>query len=300
MPGRGQTTEADRQLIGEVRTVTGRALTASQLKRWRAAGLLPSPKRLAAGRGAGRRSTHYPEGTAALAVAVAEVVIDRRTPLRHAAAAVFRRGFDLSEQTVKAAYTAILDDFEAPVRNAAGNRADAADNLGLQMVRRAKRSTLGQTYIARGGTYGARRNSQLADALTAGTAGLFAGTPPSEEAAESIKMIYGAPQLEPQDIAHTLNVGNTTNLQNTLHKSTVASLSQAREVLNETMALFGRVHEAQTQTGEMALFPGIGDLTLMGEVERSVAILVIATAIDLNPAYMESHNQLVESAQSLP
>lgn len=292
-------TEADRVLLSAL-AARGHKVTPSQLKRWRAAGLLPTPERVAGGRGQGRRSTAYPEGTVARAAAVAEIVIDGRVPLRHAATVLFLRGFEVPEKTLKVSYVNFLNEMSAFVGAADGDPRDAADRAAQKMRRRAKRSLLGQTLIARGGTYGARQGSQLDDALVAGTAALFMGVDPSSEAAEAIAQIHGSPQSEQQDVFLALKLASVDNLRQTLQDSTLDSLTAARKTYAELINVFAKVHAAQEDAGQILLAPGIRDLSKIDDVSKAVAILVVASMIKQNSTFLDMLKQLRKSAEILP
>ena len=294
----GVMTEADRGLLSALAD-QGHEVTPSQLKRWRAAGLLPTPERVAGGRGQGRRSTAYPEGTVARAAAVADIVIHGRVPLRRAATVLFLRGFDVPEDTLKVSFTKLLDELSAFVDGADGDPRDAADRVGQQMRRRSKRSLLGQTLIARDGTYGARQGSQLDDALTAGAAALFTGVEPSSEAAEAIAQIHGAPQSEQQDVLVALKLANVNTLQQTLQNSTIHTLTAARKSLKEMIDLLARVHAPQEDAGQVLLAPGIEDLSKIDDVSKAVTILVVASMIEQNSTFLDELKHLLNLAEML-
>jgi hypothetical protein len=101
-------TEADARLLAEL-TSLGVSVTARQLKRWRAAGLLPIPIQVSAGRGHGRRSVTYPAATAELVVAVADMLQDGWL-LRYLAFGLFARGYEVSEAALKRSYRAVIHD----------------------------------------------------------------------------------------------------------------------------------------------------------------------------------------------
>ena len=292
-------TEADRGLLSAL-AARGHQVTPSQLKRWRAAGLLPTPERVAGGRGQGRRSTAYPAGTVARAAAVAEIVIDGSVRLRHAATVLFLRGFEVPEKTLTVSYAKFLGELSAFVGGADGDPRDAADRVAQKMRRRAKRSLLGQTLIARGGTYGARQGSQLDDALVAETAALFTGAEPSSEAAEAIAQIRGSPQSEHEDVLLALKLANVDNLQQTLLNSTLDSLTEARKTYAELIDLFAKGHAAQEDAGQILLAPGIRDLSKIDDVSKAVAILVVASMIKQNSTFLDMFKQLRKSAEILP
>jgi len=292
-------TQADsalRAALGE----RGVTVTDTQLKRWRHAGLLPSPIRVAAGRGQGRRSTHYPPGTVDLAAAVAKVVIDDRVSLRHAPAVLFARGFAVAEKTLKVSYATILGELAAVVDRVDGDPRDAVDKVAQQARRRAKRSLLGRTLISRDGTYGGRQNSQLDDALAAGYAAVFTGVEPSADAAKAINRIYGSPQSEENDPFRAAAVISVARLQDTLHHSTFDSLVTARQIFGETLDLFARVHSAQDQAGQLHLAPGIEDPSIMDDVTKATAVLLMASTIEHDPTYVQQHQQQMKSAETLP
>ena len=71
--GPGALTRANRDLIEEL-AQRGVVVSATQLKRWRNAHLIPSPVQQSAGRGRGRQSVSYPVGAVERTLAVARVM----------------------------------------------------------------------------------------------------------------------------------------------------------------------------------------------------------------------------------
>ncbi len=100
-------TEVDRVLLAEVAAL-GRHVTWRQLKRWRGERLVPSPVRPGAGRGKGRPSLRYPEGTARVVAKVAEV-LGAGFSFGEAALALFLAGLPVREDLVRRALLKALD-----------------------------------------------------------------------------------------------------------------------------------------------------------------------------------------------
>jgi len=83
-------TQADRGLLSAL-VDRGHRATPSQLKRWRAAGLLAPPLQRSAGRGKGRLSESYPPEAVEQAASIIEL-LGHSVPLEHMAVAMVVRG----------------------------------------------------------------------------------------------------------------------------------------------------------------------------------------------------------------
>ncbi len=100
-------TAADRALLREVEAL-GQTVTRRQLKRWRQERLVPPPEQPGAGRGKGRPSLHYPQGTAQVVAKVAQVVGDGYS-FHEAALALFLADLPVPEGLVRQALLDALD-----------------------------------------------------------------------------------------------------------------------------------------------------------------------------------------------
>ncbi len=100
-------TAADRALLREVEAL-GQTVTRRQLKRWRQERLVPPPEQPGAGRGKGRPSLHYPQGTAQVVAKVAQVVGDGYS-FHEAALALFLADLPVPEDLVRQALLDALD-----------------------------------------------------------------------------------------------------------------------------------------------------------------------------------------------
>src|SRR5580658_1961640 len=98
---RGRPSHADVTLITEL-AAHGLTVSAAQLERWRAAGLLPKPERRWLGRGAGSTSA-YPPGAFRIAAQLSAVTGQGYT-LHHAALALFVGGHHVDEAPLRAAF----------------------------------------------------------------------------------------------------------------------------------------------------------------------------------------------------
>lgn len=279
--------QADRQLIDAL-AQRGVEVSPSQLKRWRAAGLLPTPQRTARGRGRGRTSDSYPAGTADRAAAVAELVA-RRTPLREVALHLFVRGYDVEGPVVAAAYQELLQW----LRGLTSSAEDPADAMAQALRPRAKRHPLGRKWIRRAGTYGARRGSVVEDALVALTTLVLTDDEPSGEAMKALSLAAGA--TDPEPFANAVAEFSIAGLETALKGATSDDLAQAREIYFRSMDLIEQLAYLQAVTGAEILPYGLTDQPTSNEFNDIIGVLAIVEKLDGRSDYEAQLNE-VEAA----
>lgn len=280
-------TEAQKgtQADGELRAALGErgvTVTATQLKRWRRAGLLPSPIRVAAGRGQGRRSTHYPPGTVDHAAAVATVVTTMRVPLDHAAAVLFWGGVDVPFDQIIASYKNIFDRIESELA-AEPIREDAADKVAQKIIRRAPRTTIGPSYIARNNVHGARQTSTFGTAIAAAASALFADGSVDQIAADAITQIADAPPVNADALDRQLQKLNVASLRSRVDLLTLKMLVHTRNMVADTEATpTQHPHDAATTTAVAPLLHQAESVDYLGSAMGLLAITLIqAELIDV-------------------
>jgi len=130
-------TAADRAVLNDVEAL-GQTVTPRQLKRWRQALLVPSPERPGAGRGHGRPSLRYPDGTTQVVAQVAGV-LQAGYSLHDAALALFLAELTVPEDLVRRALLEALDIApEVQSETHPDRRIDLVSELGPIAKRRAK------------------------------------------------------------------------------------------------------------------------------------------------------------------
>lgn len=267
-------TQADSELRAAL-SKRGVTVTATQLKRWRQAGLIPSPIRVAAGRGQGRRSTHYPPGTVDLAAAVATVVTTMRMPLDHAAAILFWGGVDVPFDRIITAYKNIFDRIELELAGKS-DRKDAADKIAQNMIRRAPRTKIGPSYIARNNVHGARQTSAFGTAITAAASALFADGSVDQIAADAITQIAGAPPVNADALDRQLQLLNVTSLRSRLDLLTLEMLIHTRNMVADKEATATQPpQDAATATAVAPLLRQAESVDYLGSAMGNLAITLI-------------------------
>ena len=125
---------ADRDLI-DCAAKRGVALTATQLERWRHAGVFPRASREYGGTRGGRSS--YPSWAIDQAVEVAELTGRGRTPLTNVALTLFVRERWVSEDALRAALHRMLDHqlFKITTGASPDNPLDIAERFASEMDR---------------------------------------------------------------------------------------------------------------------------------------------------------------------
>ncbi len=222
-------TPADRDLRCRL-SERGVAAGARQFKRWREAHLLATPVRRAGGRGKGRASVGYPPEAVRQAVVISES-LQAGLPLRYVALILFYRDVPVSEEALRRAYDAVLDDLEAMLPPEE-DRADATDKLAQTLRRRAKRSPLARRWIARSGSYGARAASPVEDTLTVLTGRMFGGDDSSEQAEIAATEVLGVPHHVAPEFQEVL--------------AGLLSLSELRQVAQSRPTRNCRQHDTRT------------------------------------------------------
>ncbi len=282
-------TDADRQLTDQL-AARGYEVTPDQLKRWRAAGLLPGPIQRSQGRGAGRRSVGYPEGAVERAEAIAGL-LRQRVPLRYIAVVLFARGFPVDEERLTVAYAQFLDDVET-LASGEHDRTDGADRLAQHLRRRAKRIPLGRRWIARGNTYGARRGSALETALVTLTTTLFADECPNEQASAAVSQIVGAPADTADDIAARLQLMTLPALRETLLELAPGELVRARDLLTRSVSVAAHLQHLTVSITGTTIAEGLCDRELVDELGDALGILAMAAVLSGVSGYEQALEQL--------
>lgn len=173
--------QADRDLIAKAALV-GVKISARQLKRWRAAGLLPSPARKGLGRGLGSRSL-YPPGALDRAIALARLPRRARTP-GAATLSLFALGAPVDEAGLRQAHSQWMAGMEARLLRGARSRDqfDLAEEAAKRMLGPFVRTRLGRQYLGRLRHRDAPSRVVLLSALTAITSLMVSGRPSSAAA----------------------------------------------------------------------------------------------------------------------
>jgi len=221
-------TQADRGLLGALAD-RGHQATPSQLKRWRAAGLLAPPLQRGAGRGKGRPSESYPPEAVEQAASIIEL-LGHSVPLKQMAVAMLVRGAPVTEKAVRESF---LDILAEPPSNADDDElADRADQLSTDLQRRARRNPLLHHWSVRARGHGESGRLVLSDMLSALTQLIVTGTFPSPEAETATSHILG---LEPDQTVELFRVMNNLSpevLRATASDVTLTELSSARQTLS--------------------------------------------------------------------
>ncbi len=273
-------TAADRDLQRQLREL-GLTAGARQFKRWREAHLLATPVRRAGGRGKGRASVGYPPEAVRQAVVNSES-LQAGLPLRYIALILFYRDMPVSEEALRRAYNAVLDDLEAMLPPDE-DRADATDKLAQTLRRRAKRSPLARRWIARSSSYGARAASPVEDTLTLLTGRMFGGDDASEQTESAATEVLGVPHhLAPEFHEVLANLLSLSELRQVARSATYTQLQTARRTHKRMLALADALSQMQAVTGH-PIASGLADATLPGELENAVAVLAVAAQLRRQP-----------------
>lgn len=273
-------TEADRSLIADVADL-GYRVTATQLKRWRAAGLLPTPSRRARGRGRGRTSDAYSTGTSERVVLIAELVA-HKTPLREVPLHLFIRGFHVEEDGLLGAYRELLDWIRSWIF-ADEDPEDAADRVAQHLRRHSKRHPFGRAWIVRTGTYGARRSSTVEDAWVAVITLFLAEGSPSAEAINALGIVTG--ETEPEELSAAIAHRSLNTLQEALNTFSGKDLHKARTLFDRTKSDGQRMQQVQEHSGSFELASGLADGETLGELGDILGVLLIAHKVRSDPGY---------------
>lgn len=172
---------ADQELMARA-ALAGGGVTPRQLKRWRLAGLVPSPTRKGLGRGRGSCSS-YPPGTLERVVALAKL------PRRSRAAApatlsLFALGFPVDEVILRRAHAEWTARTLEKVARAAQSRdpLSLAEAAAKSLLRPFARTGPGRQYLRRLRGRAESPRSVLLSAMTALTSVVISGVPSSSEA----------------------------------------------------------------------------------------------------------------------
>lgn len=287
-------TAADAELIADL-AQQGVEVTPSQLKRWRAAKLLPTPRRTARGRGPGRTSDSYPPGTTPWARAIAEIV-GSGTRLTLVPVALFVRGFDIEDaDQLRRSYQVLLDELALPV-DEGEEPEDAADHVAQHLLRRTKRHPMGRAWRQRSGHSGARHDSPLLDTLAGLTALFFTDTTPTHDAASAMAQAFGA--SENLEVVSQLGKFNVAVLRAFIQDAALDDLLKARHFYSEFLSLAARLQHMSAKIGRPVLGIDFFDVELVKDWEGP-AIAILATGIALaNEPGMESRIAEIETAVS--
>ncbi len=184
---------ADQELISGAKQA-GALVSQRQLKRWRAAGLLPSPTRRGLGRGRGSRSV-YPPGTLERVLALARLPRRARTP-GAAVLSLFALGYEVEEAALRRAHSDWVMQTEERLRQGAGSAdpLDMAEAAAMRMLGPFLRTRLGRQYLRRLRHRGEPPRDVLVSAMTGLTSLVVSGEPSSSEAIREYLDAAGAPQ----------------------------------------------------------------------------------------------------------
>lgn len=227
-------TQADRALI-EHAAQHGVGVTPGQLKRWRTAGLLPTPARTAHGRGQGRTSDAYPPDAFTLVVPIARLVAEGN-PLREVALWLYLSNAPVNVSVVRRSFTECVQWVCDRVDTTTDE--DAADHLAQRILPELHRRLLGRMMIAKAGTYGARQGS-LGEALAAMMGQQFGPDSATQEGLEVVASLTGL--TDPDDIAALVGALSSTTLN--MLSQTLDNLSDddLRDACDRCCALGGHL-----------------------------------------------------------
>jgi len=258
----------------------GSQVTASQLKRWRAARLLPTPRRTARGRGRGRTSDSYPEGTADRAAVIAQLVAEG-TPLKQVALRLFVRGYDLDHDVIVTAVQPLLDG----LRSVAVGQEDPADAVAQKIRPRVTNHAFGKAWIARAGTHGARRGSTVEDALVALSTLLLSEDEPSDNAIDALGIVTGA--TDPSELAGAISELSLSRIENALSQADGDDLRNALRLHRLLLSILAEVGEFQRVTGTHELPAGLTDLQADPDLFDIIGVLTMLTKLHGDANYEE-------------
>jgi len=276
---RGLPTQADGQLLGAL-TQRGFQISATQLKGWRAAGLLPTPQRTARGRGRGRTSDAYPTGTVDRASVIAELVA-KRVPLSEVHLRLFARGHEVEEELIVSSYWKLLDW----LRGLADESEGGSDALAQAMRQRAKRNAFGRRWIRRAGTYGARRGSVVENALVALTTLFFDDDDyePSVEAKAALGIVAGTSDAE--SLVNTISKLNLDGLEMSLEYASGDHFRQARDIYLRSRDVVKELALLQPVEGMETIPPELTDKEMENEFGDIIGMLAMCGILDERPEY---------------
>lgn len=185
--------QADQELISGAKQA-GALVSPRQLKRWRAAGLLPSPTRRGLGRGRGSRSA-YPPGTLERVLALARLPRRARSP-GAAVLSLFSLGYEVEEAALRRAHSEWVTQTEERLRQGAGSAdpLDMAEVAAMRMLGPFLRTRLGRQYLRRLRHRGEPPRDVLVSAMTGLTSLVVSGEPSSSEAIREYLDAAGTPQ----------------------------------------------------------------------------------------------------------
>lgn len=238
-------TRADRQLLDDLAR-RGVYVTARQLRRWRAAGVLAPPIRVAGGRGHGRVSVAYPPEAIEQATAIAELVA-RGVTLDQMPIALFLRGVPVAETALRGALLGSLTTGPAPDPMSGDEDgeegedeeewADRADAMAQHLRRRARRHPVGRHWSARSRGHGERPGPVLQDLLTALTTPTIAELPPSDAARSTTAHVLGLSPDETDAFISTLSRLSITRLRHVAQTTTPVELAGAQTYLRSALKM---------------------------------------------------------------
>lgn len=252
-------------------------------------GLLPTPTRTARGRGRGRTSDSYPEGTADRAACIAELVTVG-IPLRDIALHLFVRGHDVDIDVLVRACRVQLQS----MRSLTAGQEDPADAVAQRLRAGAKRSPVGRAWIRRARTYGARRGSDLEDALVALTSLWIGQDKPSDKAIAAFGHIFGTSEAE--CVASSVADLHLDHLDATLDYVSIEKLKEARALYWRIKRIVAQIVGLQKAVDATPLGVGLEDHQLLDwRVVDSIAIIIFVHILAIHPNF-DAQLSVIEAA----
>lgn len=216
----------------------GCTITAAQLARWRQRGLIESPERArASGRGQGRPSVRYPDGTAQRVVMIGRLLASGRK-LRDVPAALFMN-YEIDDiHLVRRAFAECWKASQTKAQRDSGG--DIEKWVTDSLRREAHRKPAGRYLIKNSGTNGVRAGSDLEQALE-GLATQM--TTPDGASPESLTKLVEASGIavffDPQSGLEITN-DDIPELVASLREVTMVNMLEKVESLNDEQLRYGR------------------------------------------------------------
>lgn len=268
---RDPATEADAALMAQL-SERGMDVTARQLRRWRLHGVIPSPVRVAGGRGRGLRSIAYPTGTVDRAAGVGALIEAGRS-FQEVVLELLWDGEDLPMPTVRSALERLVLDAFAEVYRRQPDMADAEDAGNIHartMLPGLTRTDRGREWIGRAQTYGARSNSVLETAL-ASILSMFLGVIDNRGAnTEAMAQVFGFPHKLADDAIDIMGITTAPEVLRLLSTATLGQIREATLLAHDYYTLTGYLHAHSTVP---LVVPAFADEIDQSAVQRGITII---------------------------
>ena len=228
-------TRADRDLIEELAQL-GVVVSATQLKRWRNAHLIPSPVQRSAGRGRGRQSVSYPVGAVERTLAVARVMDwQPRVRITEVSLWLFVMGGDIDPAQIRADFGKEHVDFLKKVP-AFGDES-SIDAFAERVVARFSRHPLGKA-VMRSAQLGAVRRASDAGKAAYSIAYQLLGEWPTRSGMRAIVRAFDVIDRDLQDeVMEHVRPLRLHSIEQMLEKITDQELIEARDSCLAAVAL---------------------------------------------------------------